>query len=162
MTCARQLHISAASAVQSEQTQSTEASRWARVWVGLLPEFRQLPTVQHGVMNNMSRKRRSAGFDVHCSALKKNSPHCGKMTNPISSRLLATPISGRGTVYDPLNISISYWPIFENSNGIPIPLNVIYISKKKKNINRRYQGEKNSKFQIHFRLLITAKFLNQS
>ena len=33
--------------------------------------------------------------------------------NPISGRLLATPISGRGAVYDPLDISRSNGPIFK-------------------------------------------------
>ena len=46
--------------------------------------------------------------------------HRGKhFLNPISGRLLATPISGRGVVYDPLEISGSYRSIFTIKNGIP-------------------------------------------
>ena len=87
-----------------------------------------------------------------------------KTFNPISGRLLATPISGRGLFRTPLDISRSNGLIFKIQTAFDSTQRDLHLLKNKKNlenINRGYQGEINGNFQIHFRLLNTAKFLNQ-
>ena len=59
--------------------------------------------------------------------------------NPISGRLLATPISGRGLFRTPL-ISRDLTGRFSKFKRHSIPLNVIYISKKYKSEKYKYVG----------------------
>ena len=53
--------------------------------------------------------------------------------NPISGRLLATPISGRGwgAVYDPLDISRSNEPIFKIQTAFDFTERDLHFEKKK-------------------------------
>ena len=83
--------------------------------------------------------------------------------NPISGRLLATPISGRGSIKTPPLRSRLLIGRFLKFKRHSIRVNMIYISKRRncKNSWKGVIGGKNHEFQVLFWSRITGKFVNR-